>query len=211
MQERSNAINATSRRERRKAMTRRRLIEAADALFREQGFEATTVEAIAAAADVAKGTFFNYFRNKQGVLVAILHARIEEAVQRYPPPTMPTEQRIYAMLDGVRASLRPYCRMLPHLLVHTMLPRRFKPRSERRKRPLMVAVVRILEEGQASGEVRPDVSVVDGAELIVTHFFRLAFENCLLPNDDAPKARLEAGMEIIFHGLLGSERVEAQE
>ena len=52
-------IQASSRRERRKEETRRRLLTAAERLFHAKGFEATTVEEIAAAADIAKGTFFN--------------------------------------------------------------------------------------------------------------------------------------------------------
>ena len=47
---------------------RDRLYEAAVALFREQGYEATTVDQIARRADVAKGTFFNYFPTKDAVL-----------------------------------------------------------------------------------------------------------------------------------------------
>jgi len=198
-------IGTASRREQRKEQTRRRLIEAADRLFRRQGFEATTVEAIADAADVAKGTFFNYFQNKEGVLVAILHARLEEAVAECPSPSEPTVQRIYTMLDRVQEALDPYCRMLPHLLMHTMAPRRPKKPAERRRQPLMSVIRRILEEGEARGEVRPGVSVEIGASLIVTYFFRLAFESCLFPGEDSTQDRLQAGMDILFHGLLSEK------
>ena len=160
------------------------------------------MEAIAADADVAKGTFFNYFQNKEGVLVAILHARIEEAVQECPAPSAPTVERIYAMLERVREALDPYCRMLPHLLMHTMASRRPKKPQERRRQPLMSVIRRILEEGQARGEVRPDVSAEIGASFIVTYFFRLAFEGCLFPGEQTPESRLRAGMDILFHGLL---------
>ncbi len=47
---------------------RDRLYEAALALFREQGYEATTVDQITRQAGVAKGTFFNYFPTKDAVL-----------------------------------------------------------------------------------------------------------------------------------------------
>jgi AcrR family transcriptional regulator len=47
---------------------RNRLYEAAVALFREQGYEATTVDQIVRRAGVAKGTFFNYFATKDAVL-----------------------------------------------------------------------------------------------------------------------------------------------
>ena len=56
------------RRERKKRELRGRIYEAARRLFVRQGFEATTVTQIAAAADVAPATFFLHFPNKAAVL-----------------------------------------------------------------------------------------------------------------------------------------------
>jgi len=56
-----------SRRERKKEETKERICKAAFALFKRQGVEATTVDEICEKADVAKGTFFNYFPHKEAV------------------------------------------------------------------------------------------------------------------------------------------------
>jgi AcrR family transcriptional regulator len=56
-----------SRRERKKEETKERIFKAAFALFKRQGVEATTVDEICDKADVAKGTFFNYFPQKEAV------------------------------------------------------------------------------------------------------------------------------------------------
>src|ERR1700758_881464 len=58
------------RRERRTAETRERLFRAALDLFAKKGFVETTVEDITEAADVGKGTFFNYFPSKDHILLA---------------------------------------------------------------------------------------------------------------------------------------------
>ena len=71
------------RRERRGSETRERLFRSAMNLFRERGFHSTTVEDITNAADVGKGTFFNYFPSKEHILTALGEvqvAKYEKAV-----------------------------------------------------------------------------------------------------------------------------------
>lgn len=59
---------ATGWREQKKALLRNRIYETAMALFREQGYEETTVNQITQRAKVAKGTFFNHFPSKEHLL-----------------------------------------------------------------------------------------------------------------------------------------------
>ena len=79
----------SGRRARRQAETRARILRAALDLFARRGFFSTTVEQITEAADVGKGTFFNYFPSKEHVLAgfaevqtAKVQAALEEARQR---------------------------------------------------------------------------------------------------------------------------------
>ena len=57
-------------RQRKREATRERLTRAAMALFLERGFEATTIDDIAAAADVSRRSFFHYFASKEDVVAA---------------------------------------------------------------------------------------------------------------------------------------------
>ena len=56
-------------RERKKARTRAAIQAAALSLFREQGYDETTVQQIAAAAEVSESTFFRYFPTKAEVVL----------------------------------------------------------------------------------------------------------------------------------------------
>ena len=73
-------------RERKKARTRASLREHALRLFRLQGYQATTVEQIAAAAEVSPSTFFRYFPTKEDlVLQDDMDTRMIEALEQQPP------------------------------------------------------------------------------------------------------------------------------
>ncbi len=77
-------LKQVGRRERRAAETRLRLFRCALQLFSERGFPNVTVEDITEAADVGKGTFFNYFQSKDhvlGVLAEIQLGKLQQAVE----------------------------------------------------------------------------------------------------------------------------------
>lgn len=74
------AVTKEPRRERKKRETRRRIVAEATRLFTERGFDAPTVDEIAVAADVAKGTIYNYFDSKEAILFEFLFD-VEQRVQ----------------------------------------------------------------------------------------------------------------------------------
>src|ERR1700689_3096237 len=86
-------------RERKKARTRASLREHALRLFREQGYQATTVEQIAAAAEVSPSTFFRYFPTKEDVVLQDdMDTRMVEAFARQPLDLSP--------IGAVRGAMR---------------------------------------------------------------------------------------------------------
>lgn len=69
--------------ERRKARTRAAILAAAGALFRQRGYDQTSVQQVAEAADTGVGTVYGYFASKEELLRCVLDAHSEEAIQRY--------------------------------------------------------------------------------------------------------------------------------
>ena len=91
-------------RERQKAIRHDRIIDAATRLFREQGYETVKMEAIAAAAEVAIGTIYNYYRNKGDLLVAIVSVEVEEVLKQgeevIADPPASAEAAVDALVGG---------------------------------------------------------------------------------------------------------------
>ena len=69
----------------KRARTRARLVEAAAALVRENGFEGTSLDSVAARAGMTRGAIYGNFRNKEDLFLAVVAARWEPIM----PPLVP--------------------------------------------------------------------------------------------------------------------------
>jgi AcrR family transcriptional regulator len=69
-----------SRAERRKAETRREIIDAAFACFAEQGYHATGIADIAARLGMGHGTFYRYFDNKRDIVEHVITDLLEKII-----------------------------------------------------------------------------------------------------------------------------------
>jgi AcrR family transcriptional regulator len=97
-------------RQRKKERTRAQVREAALRLFADQGYEATTVQQIAEAADVSLSTLFRYFPTKAQLVVSVdLSTLVHEAFR----VAAPGDSVFDAITVALRASLPELSSMLP--------------------------------------------------------------------------------------------------
>jgi AcrR family transcriptional regulator len=90
-------------RQRKKNATRERIRASALRLFHEHGYDATTVEQIAAAAGVSHMTFFRYFPTKEDVALSDSYDPLLASLVVQTPATWPLTRRIRAaLLQGLR-------------------------------------------------------------------------------------------------------------
>ena len=78
-------ISTPGRRDRRKLQTRQALLEATHSLLAARSIDALSVDEIAMQADVATGTFYNYFADKDALareLAAAVRARVDAEINR---------------------------------------------------------------------------------------------------------------------------------
>lgn len=92
-------------RERKKLRTRRAIQEHALRLFMEQGYDGTTVEQIAAAAEISPSTFFRYYPTKEDVVLTDEYDPIIAAVFREQPPDRTPIEALRAALGEILSQL----------------------------------------------------------------------------------------------------------
>jgi AcrR family transcriptional regulator len=157
------------RRERHRVEMRERIFRAALQLFAARGYLQTTVEDITEAADVGKGTFFNYFPTKEHVLERYGEERVE-AVARALEKARAGNESVLAVLKELATDLAGQSSESPELL-RSVFSANFAcgpVRSELRKRihRARQLLAEILVLGQERGEIRRDLAAPELARLI---------------------------------------------
>jgi len=191
------------RRQRRSAEIRERLFRSALQLFAQKGFAETTVEDITEAADVGKGTFFNYFPSKDHILLAFgemqlgkLEAAIETARRTNEP--MP----VFLRGLGTRMTQEPVrnpaiIRALLQGYLSTNPVRQGMIDLQKRVHALHTEMIQL---GQDRGEIRNDLPAAE-----IAHVFRQTIFGTLLVwslyGDDTLHSRIEAAFQILWSGL----------
>jgi mycofactocin system transcriptional regulator len=104
----SPALSGTGHPGRRRATSRAELEHAAFALFAAHGFDATTVDDIAAAAGIGRRTFFRYFPSKNDVPWGAFEDELDRMRVRLKacPPEVP-------LMDAIRLALIDFNRVAP--------------------------------------------------------------------------------------------------
>src|SRR5271166_1345041 len=94
------------------ARMHRKLVESALLVFAEKGVDASAIEDVIAAADVSRGTFYNYFRTNGELLAAAIQElgnelveHIEERVASIPSPAARLFSGLRLYMDAATVSV----------------------------------------------------------------------------------------------------------
>jgi AcrR family transcriptional regulator len=153
-------------RERKKARTRAAIREHALRLFRENGYQRTTVEQIAAAAEVSPSTFFRYFPTKEDVVLQDdMDTRMIEALERQPADLSP----LSAVRAAVRDAFASYTEADLEVIAETTLLSMTVPEIRARATDEFARTIGIIGEALAKRAGRPsdDLAVRTAAGAII--------------------------------------------
>jgi AcrR family transcriptional regulator len=176
-----------SRMERKKEKTKQQVIDAAMALFKERGVEASSMEEIAQKADIAKGTLYSYFPVKEAIISAYMKRSFEQKKDERIAKlaALPdTRSRIRALflelLQGVQANRELFEK---YLIYHMQQMVSFHTEQEK-KSGLNLLILSIVEQGRQQKELRDDLPVSVLEELLEFVFIQLIKQAFLKTAED---------------------------
>ena len=204
-----NGVERPGRHERRRAETRERLFRAALGLFAQQGFQATTVEQITEAADVGKGTFFNYFPSKEHVLAAFgdmqlgkFQALLASHDENEPAGAM--LRRAVGELSAEPGRSAALVRSLLGAQLASEAVRKLVLERLGRARELLTGVFR---QAQERGEIHAEVDAEALAKAFQQMFFGGLFLWALAPEEKLSEKQGRA-MELFWSGIAAKQEKE---
>ncbi|GAA3670280.1 TetR/AcrR family transcriptional regulator [Nonomuraea antimicrobica] len=185
------------------ARNRQAILRAAEELLRRHPPEQVSVERVAAAAGVGKGTVFHRFGSRTGLMLALMAERareLEQAVAEGPPPLGPgagPAERLVAFLAEVAAlAARNGNLMAAH--EHAIVTSKSAAEQPREANPIYVSWHRHVSGLIAEG--RPDVDAEQIAHMLLG---TLHMEPIAGQLRAGKPERLAAGFAVLIRGLLG--------
>ena len=150
----------SSRRDRKRDALRQRIVDVAMALFEAEGYATTTMEGIAAAADIAKGTLYKYFPVKEAIVAAFMSGaasdhdtEVDELLAAIPD----VRGRLLALLDGIAAWSIQHRDYMAAYLTYRLSDPNWYAADERQRSGFHRHLTRVLAAGRENGELRDDL------------------------------------------------------
>ena len=172
-----------SLREKKKIETKNKIFEVAGRLFKEKGFENTTVDEITTKAGIAKGTFFNYFSTKEMLLLYFGEQKEEliyDLIEKESMKHIPIKTKIKNILVFIAESCEKD-KELTKLFIfestrymgHFCFGSDYNKCKDRFHR-LTEFIYDLLEESAKNGEIKAGIDIRKAAEIISgVHFHSL--------------------------------------
>lgn len=201
------------RRERHRAETRARILQAALSLFARRGFAATRVEQITEAADVGKGTFFNYFPSKEHVLAGFAGrqiGKIQGALDKARQGAEPIRELLFHLLLSLEnePGLNPeLTRSLLVALLSSQGVRELANPNLERGRQLLAEILAL---GQQRGEIRAAANPIELARFFQLSAFGTMFLWSLHPAPKLPEWQ-RSTFELVWSALAAKAKNQPKE
>jgi AcrR family transcriptional regulator len=190
------------------AVRREDLLRAGEAVFLAKGMAAASIDEIAAAAEVAKGTFYLYFASKDELVDALRERwirRIDERIRHFEAKAAPGDWR--ARMDawiegGVRGYFEEYA--IHDVLFHGVQHHPVREQDSLLGNPVLADLAAFLGEGARAGAWQLDDA--EFTAVMLFHALHGAVDCAIATERRVDRRRLIARLQAFFRRALGPER-----
>lgn len=185
-----------------RARTRRALIEAGEALFAERVMEAVSIDEIALAANIAKGSFYNHFSDRQDLADAIVQRLQDEFEAQLARANDGIDDPAQRVIRGLCIMLR--CGLEQPGRLHAVI--RLSESRIRLDSPLNLSLSGTIAEGLRRGRFK--ALSADTANLVIIGIINATVSHTLKSKDAARDIARDAGAALLR--ALGLHAKEAR-
>lgn len=193
----------TTRRERKKRETREKIFKAAIKLFKEHGFEGTTIDMISEEADVARGTIFLHFTSKEAILANWSYERLQEVEERrdewdYDDDCKSKVLRIYKIMNEVNISNFDFIKVV----VESSLKHRKVLETEKNMYfELRQLFADLIEDAQEKKQLKSKFNPLVAANMLENIYYNALYDWVRSEGAWALEEIMEEKVSIVFEGL----------
>ena len=199
-----------SLREKKKLETKNKIFEVSGRLFKEKGFENTTVDEITKEAGIAKGTFFNYFPTKEALLMYFAEQKDEliyDLIEKETIKSIPIKDKIKNLLVFLAESYEKDKELTKLVMfeyhrniMHTDLTPDEPKNSIHR---LSKILYDFLEEGVKKRDIKNHIDVNKAAENLTAIYFHSLIMWLKSESDYSFSSDISEKIDMLFEGIGG--------
>ncbi len=180
-------------------------MDSALALIEERGLKGATFELIAERAGVSRGTVFNYFHNKETILVAYFGRQLEALAQRVEKRRAKPGFDALAEIDFLFAELATFVADHRELILpisfELLDPNEDRSRAAFLALPLVDLFRAAFKRAQAAGQVRSDYSSERLARTLANAYFITALQWAAYRQDRSVHEEFAVALRLALEGL----------
>ena len=197
------------RRERKREQTKQGLLQSAIELFIAKGYDETTIDDIVEAADVAKVTFYYYFKSKEELILAIKENSIQEVLSRTEvllSEQIAATEILHALISDISRWTEKNWRLLK-----VFASQRFGPMTQgeaccdEEENPVRFVdlLTQIIKHGQKSGQFRKEINASKAAYFLMLGLMHEQFSWIAEGRKKSSLAfRLENCLDFVLYGMM---------
>ena len=196
----------------KKAIKRQLIIQAGIEIFSKNNFQNATIAEIARKANVAEGTIYQYFKNKEDLFFSIPVEKTKEFCRELDLHL----QGIHGVFNKIRKFIWYYLyffKMNPEYARTLMLEMRvsksfIKTKSYKSLKPFTQRILEIIEEGQREDVIRKDLNIYILRQLILGILEHMVTRWLLKEEKYDLMGYYNEVSELVIHGIGGSKSVQ---